>query len=908
MSDAKALGYTTFEIDVMDAYFYTATNTAAADNAINLPESFTLKMSANTHLRVQPNNKKYTTLLAVYRVDNVTIDGGYLHGDRDEHDYSAGSQEWGHCLRVGACDNVIIKNMNFVDAMGDGVDVHGYKFTYEIDYRTASNIQILNNTITRARRNGISVTDGYNILIDGNTFIDTGANTGGSTGTLPKDAIDIEPYQANGLIYEDVYDVTISNNTESGSVGAAFEIFRGDRIIIEANTIASPIYCTRGSDNIIRNNTLTAVEASYFNTNGTGIGISVHPEAGALANTGNQCYGNTVTNFSTGLRVTSSYANVYNNTLNNNKTSLSIGTGGSVITNTNINSNIISSPSRTDSDGLIVTNNADLDNVNINYNTITAQRKGVQVVDINVGQSYQFYFIDNVINSGTTNYSNTFGINYSLITYTGKSIMLGDIDTAYTNKGAIETEINSRNPDYLLMAGDIYPDGKESDYIATVAPTSGYPNSGYQTLINEQKYFQTFGDHENNLRTWVSGAPTVSYAYTLDPTYIGTTIFSDTDTWKYYSLPNGNAFPADWKLLSFNDTAWSSGSGGFGSGSVAPSVINTSLSTATLNHLIRKTVNLSDISSNGLLLETKIFDGAEIYVNGNLVHSFNMVYPVTETSTAIGKLPTDAPVYGRAFDQVLRIPASYFNQTVNQIAVLLKNYAISDGDLFFDLSIKNYTFPDRGIFLSKPFHSYGVGDGIYAVAPYLPPNNDLYSLVQDNIEYFFVNSGTNNSEQITSPHWTGINSKAAYWLKTALAASTAKFKILITHVPIATQYTAYYRPLFDYVLDNADYPLDAIFHGDTHISECLEYTGGTALAGSNTKLIVANASNHFTATNRAIGAIGAAVPSNWTALYGNNTNGDNQFVEITSTATTMTMGWFNKDSGLTPEFTKTITK
>ncbi|GAL77614.1 hypothetical protein JCM19274_5327 [Algibacter lectus] len=95
---AKEYGINTFNIDEMDAYFKTDNPTEhVASAALNVPGDFNLIMTDNTHIRVQPNAYKNTTLLALYKVNNVTVTGGYLHGDRDEHDYSDTStiHEWG---------------------------------------------------------------------------------------------------------------------------------------------------------------------------------------------------------------------------------------------------------------------------------------------------------------------------------------------------------------------------------------------------------------------------------------------------------------------------------------------------------------------------------------------------------------------------------------------------------------------------------------------------------------------------------------------------------------------------------------------------------------------------------------------------------------------------------------------
>ena len=91
----KNMGITTFSIDKMDAYFEVGNiNNLSVfrsnEHGILIPSNFNLKMSKDTHLRVFPNNSSNYALMAIYDSENITIDGGNLYGDRNEHDYSSG--------------------------------------------------------------------------------------------------------------------------------------------------------------------------------------------------------------------------------------------------------------------------------------------------------------------------------------------------------------------------------------------------------------------------------------------------------------------------------------------------------------------------------------------------------------------------------------------------------------------------------------------------------------------------------------------------------------------------------------------------------------------------------------------------------------------------------------------------
>ena len=314
----KAMGVTTFKIDEMDAYFKyddTTPKLRVDEAAMNVPSDFHLIMTDNTHLRLQPNNNKLGCLLAVFKADNVIIEGGNLHGDRDEHDYSDGkNHEWGHTMRISASKNVTIKNMNIMDATGDGIVVYAFRHAFSPDYIYSENVLITNNKIIRARRNGISITDGKNIVIENNEIVDTGVSTGKSDGTAPMWAIDIEPIWGGGIKYEIVENVIIRNNIERGSEKGGFINARGDYITYENNTMENTIVMGRTRGSIVRNNifanpgnSTVAIYAGDYDDYGYGNEL----------NHSNEVYGNTITGFHKGIILYDPGMDLHHNTMIN---------------------------------------------------------------------------------------------------------------------------------------------------------------------------------------------------------------------------------------------------------------------------------------------------------------------------------------------------------------------------------------------------------------------------------------------------------------------------------------------------------------------------------------------------------------------------------------------------------------
>ncbi|MEP4907940.1 MAG: right-handed parallel beta-helix repeat-containing protein, partial [Algibacter sp.] len=296
----NSMGVKTFKIDELDAFFYTTDLTReSSEGAINVPSDFHLLMTNNTHLRQQPNNYKNTTLLAVFKVSNVTIEGGYFHGDRDTHDYSSeGSHEWGHSIRVGGSENVIIKGITSIDAGGDGISVGSHGHAYDTHYRPTDNLLITENTIIRNRRNGISIGDGRNIIIENNQFIENGVDTDLSEGTAPRMAIDIEAQNGGGIVYQIAKDITIRNNTETGAAFFSFYIASGSNVTIENNNTEGSIGFFETHDSFIRNNTITATSDAQKD-NSTGLLAGVSPMI--YGNYNNKIYGNKIIGYAIGM-------------------------------------------------------------------------------------------------------------------------------------------------------------------------------------------------------------------------------------------------------------------------------------------------------------------------------------------------------------------------------------------------------------------------------------------------------------------------------------------------------------------------------------------------------------------------------------------------------------------------------
>nr|WP_299341996.1 hypothetical protein [Allomuricauda sp.] len=332
INQSKTLGAHTFVVNELDAYFEvtkfdpTVTNYYPTREAINIPSDFTFIMSDNTILRVFPNNASEYSLLAVRDASNVNVVGGRLYGDRDEHDYSqGGTQEWGHLLDLHAAVNTHVSGVFMKNALGDGMKIHSLNFTYVDTYRPSNNIVVTDCIFDNNRRNNLSITDGFNILIDKNQFLNASNDTPNSEGVAPGFGVVVESTRKrldNGefLYYEYANDILIRGNTESNSRRGAITVAIGYDVTIEGNFTENGISYSTANGTRIVGNTVTAV-TQEARENGTGIKAG---KASSNSDTifDNKVIGNNVIGYNIAYNIGNDDVEVYDNTAEDFKTGI----------------------------------------------------------------------------------------------------------------------------------------------------------------------------------------------------------------------------------------------------------------------------------------------------------------------------------------------------------------------------------------------------------------------------------------------------------------------------------------------------------------------------------------------------------------------------------------------------------
>lgn len=376
MFQIKEMGGTTFETNVFDAYFETTkvTSTTADQNfyasveGINVPSNFHLKMSDNTKLRQFPaeGGIENGTVIAVRDADNVRISGGYVIGDRNDRVYSPQDVglEGTHLMHIHSGRNVIIDGVNFVEGSKGALAIYSIGFRFDPDYIPTYGIKVINCSFTNIRRMGIALTDGNDILIEGNTFTNVGQPMAGSDGGEVGYAINIEAFRsrdANGnlLEHERAFDILIARNTEINSRVGFTAATIGQDITIENNDIETRCIISLASGTKIINN--------RFNASAEAAERFAIFAAGSHSETvfDNEISGNDIIGYSIGIATDTNDIDVHDNAITNGDIGIQLkDTSDSRFYNNMINVN---------ETGISATNTF-VNNTTINENEITAGR------------------------------------------------------------------------------------------------------------------------------------------------------------------------------------------------------------------------------------------------------------------------------------------------------------------------------------------------------------------------------------------------------------------------------------------------------------------------------------------------------------------------------------------------------
>ncbi len=381
-----------FKIDIFDAYFLPRI-TPPANNAyrpsieaVNLPSNFHLMMSDNTNMRVYPTSDSTREeelegggIFAIRDVDNVIISGGTLHGDRDTRYYSPDDNglEGSHLLIIEAGRNVIIDSVRMVDGSKGGIDIHSLSFAHLPTYNPTISVEIRNCDFENLRRMSIALTDGADIRVLNNRFINTGQPSSHSDGGEVGSAINVEPVRqrdkdGNLIELQRVDGFTISGNTESGSRNAFVVVTSGYRGDINNNLSERRIGFRYASETIISNNVLRG------DFNGEGVAISAAGFESDLV-FGNSIIDNDIQGYGLGISISTRGIRVEGNEIRTSVVGMQISKtlGAEIVGNSIIESSRGIRLTRTYADDIEIFNNDILDTTNVHIELINLNADGV---------------------------------------------------------------------------------------------------------------------------------------------------------------------------------------------------------------------------------------------------------------------------------------------------------------------------------------------------------------------------------------------------------------------------------------------------------------------------------------------------------------------------------------------------
>ncbi|MFY0643203.1 MAG: T9SS type A sorting domain-containing protein [Bacteroidia bacterium] len=166
-----------------------------------------------------------------------------------------------------------------------------------------------------------------------------------------------------------------------------------------------------------------------------------------------------------------------------------------------------------------------------------------------------------------------------------------------------------------------------------------------------------------------------------------TTLISKVSSWKY--LDDGSDQGTSWVDSGFNDAGWSTGNAVLGYGGIFGTTLGTTVSYGSdasnkyPTTYFRKEVTISSPDYTYIYLSLLCDDGAAIYINGKLAHTYNMPgswsYSSYASATVAGADEGDYTTYA--------VPDTFFVDGVNVIAVELHNRSGGSSDLGFDLEV-----------------------------------------------------------------------------------------------------------------------------------------------------------------------------------------------------------------------------
>lgn len=311
LASAKENGYSKAYLPagiyLIRGYDPNASDNIGRNAGVMPPSDMHFVLASDAVIKIEPNSKVEYNAFYLKNKNNVIIEGGKIVGDRPEHNYSLieSSHEWGAGMRLRACHNCVIKNVEFYDFTGDCISF-GNDGTYgNEDYDPTTNLKILYCNLHAARRNGISISGSENTLVYGCHIHEIGIEIDGIAGTAPRVGIDIEGYSSGQTITSVPYGVTISNcyfNNNNNDIN----MFTADKAVVIGNHFTTSVAVSYAYESVVTGN--------VFHGDGTNTAVTFISSKQSK-NYESICHvvGNLINGYAGGINVKGGYVSIQDN-------------------------------------------------------------------------------------------------------------------------------------------------------------------------------------------------------------------------------------------------------------------------------------------------------------------------------------------------------------------------------------------------------------------------------------------------------------------------------------------------------------------------------------------------------------------------------------------------------------------